>query len=783
MLKSLKKHNIYTAPFVAVKDWKLSNIDNDSLILTEDDEGVDVDFVDYGDGSGNPVLNTECLIALEQQDDDKLTFREGKKGSGIFYPDNEPQNADGTFQRVVYAQIQTTFYNDYRNPTQIWGLENIDFPKSKTVKSLADTMRIFAAPTRVFGEKIIENTVEIIDNSLDNKFSISDDGNNNLYASHDIFSKFQEVGGFENEFATGSIDNCAAYFNFSVPELPVSLSASSGSAVLNWLNPSASSLILGYGIEKSLDSGSTYSLLRLVSGDRVTTGSVDTDVSNNNTYYYRVYSFNNFGSSGYSNTSSITFADIQIAAQAALLLWADANDITGSSDGDFLSSWRDKSSFNWAITGSSTVTTTRPIYKTNQLGGKPAVKFGSGSFSVQKFIQGSTTMSFSSSEMFIVLRSSTDPRPGATFNGPLTFNTGGDMAYPYIENVLVNPTGGASLYDTFGSSNNPAVHNNIRKPTYMSGTFRVINSVSENAHKALYYDGELIYSRDINSVGIGNPGSHSIGDSLSALRWPGDIAELMIYTRSLTAAERLQNNQYLASKYGKTFIVDTASYSPSSIPGIQGWWDATQITGLSGSQTISGTIDRSGYNRVWTQSVEANRPTYITGAYQGKPAMRFTTTRYFTTFEFTRPVNGQFTLIAICKPTAANSSVVGHTVNSMQFRVGRGGANVLNFFPGSAEAVSIGFTHPYQTLQMNVWQRTADGSSINFWQNGTFDESGGGGSTGALTWNAAGFSADGVPFVGDITELCWYTQSLSREQIFKLYEYYFRTKWGLPGTT
>jgi len=84
---------------------------------------------------------------------------------------------------------------------------------------------------------------------------------------------------------------------------------------------------------------------------------------------------------------------------------------------------------------------------------------------------------------------------------------------------------------------------------------------------------------------------------------------------------------------------------------------------------------------------------------------------------------------------------------------------------------------------MNVWQRTADGSSINFWQNGTFDESGGGGSAGALTWNAAGFSADGVPFVGDITELCWYTQSLSREQIFKLYEYYFRTKWGLPGTT
>jgi len=314
MLKSLKNNNIYTTPFVTAKDWQLSNVINDDILLTDAGEGIIMEYVDYGDGTGYPTLNTDCLLALDQQENDKLTYREGEKHTGIFYPDQEVKNVDGTYKRLVFSQIKTVFYNNYKNPTQIWGLENIDFPKSETIKFITDKMRVFDVPTRVLGEKILENTVEIVDNSIDNKFVIEDDGHNNLFDKSDIFSKFQEVGDFDNEFVTGSATNCTTYFSFSVPNAPISLSVSSGSAILSWIPVGTNTD--GFVIEKSLDSGSTYSQLDFVPSQDIQF--TDNNVSVLNTYYYRMYAFNSFGNSNYSNTASITF-DIIITMDSIII--------------------------------------------------------------------------------------------------------------------------------------------------------------------------------------------------------------------------------------------------------------------------------------------------------------------------------------------------------------------------------------------------------------------------------------------------------------------------------
>jgi len=308
MIKSLRKSNTYVSPFVTFRDRTLSNVENDDIILTEADESIILEYVDYGDGSGLPTVNTECLIALDQQEDDRATVHEGLSRKGLFYPDTEPTNPDGTFKRVVYSQTKLMFYNHYADPTKMCGLENIDFQRSKTSKFLADKIKVFNIPQRVFGEKLQETTVELVDNSLDNVYSIFDDGHNNLFAGNDLFSKQQEVGDFTNEFVSGSATNCSVYFDFSAPGSPISLSLSSGSAILSWsyIPPAPSVRLDGFVVQRSTQDETNYRTLALVASGS-TASYLDT-TPEQTLYFYKVYAYNTFGNSSY-DSRSIDFTD------------------------------------------------------------------------------------------------------------------------------------------------------------------------------------------------------------------------------------------------------------------------------------------------------------------------------------------------------------------------------------------------------------------------------------------------------------------------------------------
>jgi hypothetical protein len=95
--------------------------------------------------------------------------------------------------KEIYNQIKNSFYNTDNNPTQIFGMENIDFQLSQTKKFLADNFRVFNVPRELFGEKMLENSIILIDNSLDDNFEIVDDGNGNIVAKKNLFSRVQEV--------------------------------------------------------------------------------------------------------------------------------------------------------------------------------------------------------------------------------------------------------------------------------------------------------------------------------------------------------------------------------------------------------------------------------------------------------------------------------------------------------------------------------------------------------------------------------------------------------------
>lgn len=229
MIKRISQQNFLTTPFVTTKEWSLANTINDDLVLIEQSASVEeipvaMDYLDY---YGNTAfLERDCNIALEQQTDDDVQYREGEKLSGPFFPDSDPKNTDGTYKRLVYSQINAAFYNTRRNPIEIFGMENIDFQLSKTERYISDFFREFLVPQKFFGDRVKEGSVEIADNTIDDNVTITDDFYGNLLAYPNLFAKIQEVRALGNEVNSGSATIGCPPPLVSIPNAPTNLTAS-----------------------------------------------------------------------------------------------------------------------------------------------------------------------------------------------------------------------------------------------------------------------------------------------------------------------------------------------------------------------------------------------------------------------------------------------------------------------------------------------------------------------------------------------------------------------------
>lgn len=200
MIKQLGKNDTLLSPFITEKAWSLYNTNPEELILTEttgSEEPVALEYLDWT--SGSPILNRDCNIALEQQSTDLAIPEEGVSGSGKFFPSQEEINTKtGTYKRLLYDQIYRAFYNDYNNPLKLFGMENIDFPLSNTNRFLGNEFVMFTIPRLIFGERLKERSIYLYDQNLDDDIEIVDDGEGNLLAHTNLFSKVQEVRSFGN---------------------------------------------------------------------------------------------------------------------------------------------------------------------------------------------------------------------------------------------------------------------------------------------------------------------------------------------------------------------------------------------------------------------------------------------------------------------------------------------------------------------------------------------------------------------------------------------------------
>lgn len=355
MIKQLRKYDVQNTPFIATKAWELLNVQHQDLVLVEaasetpagEETFVALEFIDYTFGHPQGVLSTDCNIALEQQIADPVIYEEGISGSGIFYPGTERKNITGTYTRLIYQQILRAFYNNYHNPLQIFGIENIDFQTSGMQRFLSNYFRIFKLEQQKFGDKIAEGSIEFIDNTFDDNYTITDDSQGNLFAWPNLFSKVQEVRHIENDIRSGSSGyDCPLPITGS-PEAPTFLTGSLTASISGgaFLLPYLTSLSWSYGstnedgfnLYKSLTTdGVNWSAFALqLNTPADITWSVDSTAVQTLGLSYYVTAYNMFGESAASNTITFGPPDAIVGISASAIYWSASFVYWGSVPGAY----------------------------------------------------------------------------------------------------------------------------------------------------------------------------------------------------------------------------------------------------------------------------------------------------------------------------------------------------------------------------------------------------------------------------------------------------------------
>lgn len=210
-----------------------------------------------------------------------------------------------------------------------------------------------------------------------------------------------------------------------------------------------------------------------------------------------------------------------------LAVWLDASQLTGLTDGAAVSTFTDKSGNGRSPTA---LTTARPTYKTNIVGGLPVVRFDG--------VDDAMAVTF-----------------GATLAQPTTI---------FAVEKHTTPSSNKYVFDGIDATNRQALITSVSSMSMYAGVTRTavvapgawrVWCITFKASPDLFYvnDG-LISSADAGSGSLAGLTLGARWDKFVG-SWLGmDLAELIVYTRALTATERRQVLRYLIAKWG--FITD-----------------------------------------------------------------------------------------------------------------------------------------------------------------------------------------------------------------------------------
>ncbi len=313
-----------------------------------------------------------------------------------------------------------------------------------------------------------------------------------------------------------------------VPAAPINLQAkafSSDAVTLAWTTQE-SGLQTQATVERSVGGGDFATVADLANA----MGYTDTGLTAGETYAYRVKLRSYAGSSAYSSTVSVvTPAETVLVPSLGLRLWLKADQ--GTQGAGVLSTWYDQSpNLNHAVQGDESA---KPQILANQLNGRPVARFDGSNdlMSLPNVMSGA-----SAGEILAVLKV---PEPTTRINALWHFGTGNGSLYY-----------SGSRYDDFGSDNGSSFST---PPASALTQFHYYNvSMSGglwverlNGLERQRRTGQNFAFRSDPLIGKRQGYSQYL---------KGDIAEILVYDRALTDAERQSANRYLTAKYAPPAI-------------------------------------------------------------------------------------------------------------------------------------------------------------------------------------------------------------------------------------
>jgi hypothetical protein len=321
----------------------------------------------------------------------------------------------------------------------------------------------------------------------------------------------------------------------------------SAPSALNAVSVSASQISLTWGfglgnystafqVQRKTGAGGTYCTIATV---RDATSFLDTNLTANITYYYRVSATWLGNQSGYSAQTSATTAaigtDIPLT-NLALWLKADTGVVPETTNTPTVSTWFDQSgSHNDA---SQITPSAQPSWVTNALNGLPVVRFsGNGQYLTLPNILTNTT----GAEAMVVLKVG----PGATTNSRALWHFGGSVGsarYPEMNGIIYDDFASTTLYT-------------VGPPVQRLDVYHLYSVGGQAGSWAARLNGAV-------QTGTSNNAYGSISSSLgygSGFVFDGDIAEVMIFNRTLTTDERDTTGSYLVAKYNLSQFATNSS--------------------------------------------------------------------------------------------------------------------------------------------------------------------------------------------------------------------------------
>lgn len=296
-------------------------------------------------------------------------------------------------------------------------------------------------------------------------------------------------------------------------------------------------------------------------------------------------------------TVTVTVAPVP-PSPTAPVLWLDASKLTGLSDDQQVDTWRDASGLdNHAIRIGGA-----PVYKTSIINGQPVVRFDTGNFGFNRI---STIRS-----VFWVLKE----------------NVGASQP-----RFLLGDTGSYDFHRSGDVPNGPIWSSAWASPSILSGMTKLMGTPVNGTTTPL--PSETFQVLSLVTTGNVRANTVSLDRNIANRSWNGDIAEILIYDKALSAAEELQVGAYLSTKYGLTTgYADPYSTWASGYPGTDLTDPAADADGdgLSNQEEYAFGLNPTSASSVNPISMPLNKTTGMFSYTRRNPALTSLTYKIWT---------------------------------------------------------------------------------------------------------------------------------------------------------